>query len=432
MGPRPILAALVAVGLSMALAGPALAANPAISNILPRNGSHFGGTSVTIVGGHFTGATAVKFGTANAASFTVNSSTQITAVSPPGGEGTRVEVTVATPERSGGYLGFTYMKSCQEGGPAPEISSVAPTSGRAETKVRISGFRFFGSSGCGTSFSIERVFFGPTEAHFEAVNGGLELAAVAPGGTGTVDVRVEDPLGISPVTESDQFTNLPGPIYHWYQQGVLMTAGEETPTVMFGNEVNLSVGAANGGNCRTVGGGTIENPVGGGAGVGRTNSVDFYECKQSPCEGRVKEKTGLEGRLTVTTENNPAATKEPAFPGWNDALEERPVGGVPVEKIGEPFTTFKTPSPPGMLRETDACVVVSTGQVVEEEISEGEQKAEIGPVKPGNLNGNSPGAPSQVRFGGGELEARGGGRSGWGGSLKYLGYFHQETITVKP
>jgi hypothetical protein len=397
MGPRPILAALVAVGLSMALAGPALAA-PAVSYIIPRIGTHFGGTSVTILGRNLTGATAVNFGKSNPASFTVNSNTQITAVSPPGAEGSVPQVTVTTPEgTSTTPSSFGYVKSCVAAGPAPEVSGVAPSSARGGTRVTISGFRFFGASECVGNFHMERVFFGLNEAHFEAVNGGIELVAVAPGSTGTVDVRVETPLGASPVTESDQFTTLPGPIYHWYHNDVQLTAGEEAPIVMFGNEVNLSSsGGLGASNCRTVGGGTIENPVGGGAGVGRTNSFDHYECKAPTCEARVKEKTGLEGRLTVTSGNNPAATKEPAFPGWNDALEESTVGGVfsVREKIGEPFTSFKTPSPPGIVRETDTCIVASTGQVVEEATSEGELKPEIGPAKAGNLNGSSAGGGS--------------------------------------
>ena len=41
-----------------------------------------GGTSVTITGTNFTGATAVTFGGIAATSFTVNSATQITAVAP--------------------------------------------------------------------------------------------------------------------------------------------------------------------------------------------------------------------------------------------------------------------------------------------------------------------------------------------------------------
>jgi hypothetical protein len=56
---------------------------PFITNIQPDSGPAAGGTTVTITGRNFTGATAVRFGATNAASFTVDSDTQITAVSPP-------------------------------------------------------------------------------------------------------------------------------------------------------------------------------------------------------------------------------------------------------------------------------------------------------------------------------------------------------------
>src|SRR5262249_45869874 len=137
---------------------------------------------------------------------------------------------------------------------------------------------------------------------------------------------------------------------HWRQNGVLMAEGEETPIIMFGNEVNFSQQLFGEVNCKTVGGGTIENPVGGGPGVGRTNSMTSYECKGEPCEREVLLKFGVNGRPRITWQNNPAATKEPAFPGWSDVLEESTVAGVSSvrEKIGEPFVTFKTPSPPGM------------------------------------------------------------------------------------
>jgi IPT/TIG domain len=55
---------------------------PTVDSVVPNSGPPGGGTSVTITGTNFTGATAVKFGAA--ATFAVNSSTQITATSPPG------------------------------------------------------------------------------------------------------------------------------------------------------------------------------------------------------------------------------------------------------------------------------------------------------------------------------------------------------------
>ena len=67
---------------------------PAVTAINPSTGPAAGGTSVVITGSDFTGATAVKFGTAAAASFTVNSATQVTATSPAGSGA--VDVTVTT------------------------------------------------------------------------------------------------------------------------------------------------------------------------------------------------------------------------------------------------------------------------------------------------------------------------------------------------
>lgn len=62
----------------------------------PAQGSTLGGTSVTVTGSGFTGATAVTFGDTAAASFVVDSSTQITAVSPSHVAGT-VDLRVETP-----------------------------------------------------------------------------------------------------------------------------------------------------------------------------------------------------------------------------------------------------------------------------------------------------------------------------------------------
>jgi hypothetical protein len=55
---------------------------PSVSGISPTSGPTTGGTTVTITGANFTGATKVVFGAVAATSFTVVSSTEITAVSP--------------------------------------------------------------------------------------------------------------------------------------------------------------------------------------------------------------------------------------------------------------------------------------------------------------------------------------------------------------
>ena len=69
---------------------------PSVTSVNPTSGPAQGGTTLTIAGTGFSFATAVKFGSANASGFTVNSDTQITATSPAGTPGATVDVTVTT------------------------------------------------------------------------------------------------------------------------------------------------------------------------------------------------------------------------------------------------------------------------------------------------------------------------------------------------
>ena len=70
--------------------------SPAITSIAPNFGPVTGGTTVTITGTNFDAASAVKFGTAPATSFTVDSETQITATAPPSAKVGSVDLTVTT------------------------------------------------------------------------------------------------------------------------------------------------------------------------------------------------------------------------------------------------------------------------------------------------------------------------------------------------
>lgn len=62
-------------------------AAPTVSSVSPSYGGAAGGDSVTITGTNFTAATAVKFGTTNAAAYTVVGATSITATTPAGTPG---------------------------------------------------------------------------------------------------------------------------------------------------------------------------------------------------------------------------------------------------------------------------------------------------------------------------------------------------------
>ena len=82
-------------------------AAPVLSSVSPSQGPSSGGTTVTLTGTGFTGATAVKFGTSAATSFTVVGSTQIVAVTPPGTGA--VNVTVTTSGGTSNSLTYTYL-----------------------------------------------------------------------------------------------------------------------------------------------------------------------------------------------------------------------------------------------------------------------------------------------------------------------------------
>ena len=69
---------------------------PTVTGVSPNTGSGVGGTSVTITGTNFSGASAVQFGTVAATAYTVDSATQITATAPAEAAST-VDVFVTAP-----------------------------------------------------------------------------------------------------------------------------------------------------------------------------------------------------------------------------------------------------------------------------------------------------------------------------------------------
>ncbi len=84
--------------LNGSIAPPAPAVSvPALSSVSPSSGPVAGGTKAILTGTGLTGATGVTFSSIAAASFVVNSDTQITAVAPAGALGVGLPVRVTTP-----------------------------------------------------------------------------------------------------------------------------------------------------------------------------------------------------------------------------------------------------------------------------------------------------------------------------------------------
>jgi large repetitive protein len=86
---------LLIVGLAISTVCFAGGPVPTVTGVSPTSGPQTGGTSVTIIGSFFTGATAINFGRTPAASFIIINDTSATATD-PAGTGT-VDVTVTTP-----------------------------------------------------------------------------------------------------------------------------------------------------------------------------------------------------------------------------------------------------------------------------------------------------------------------------------------------
>src|SRR5205823_1066745 len=139
-----VLAMLVLPTLAATPAG-AVGGTPTVTGVTPNGGVTGGGTTVVISGTNFLGAESpvgsVKFGATAAASYTVNSDTQITATSPAHAAGV-VHITVTTPvgtSTTGGADQFTYVAF------TPTVSAIDPDHGvqAGGTTVTVTGTGFF-------------------------------------------------------------------------------------------------------------------------------------------------------------------------------------------------------------------------------------------------------------------------------------------------
>jgi len=172
---------------------------PVISGVTPASGSTAGGTSVTISGSNFTGATAVKFGANDATSFFVNSAASITATSPSGSSGT-VDITVTTPAGTSTTSAadqFTYL-AIPVAGPANATVSHGSSSntitlnlyGGAATSVAVSTQAAHGTAtAAGTTISYTPVssYSGSDSFTYTATN------ASGTSAPGTISITVSNP-----------------------------------------------------------------------------------------------------------------------------------------------------------------------------------------------------------------------------------------------
>jgi hypothetical protein len=246
-----ILAVLVA-GLFAAQALPAYADTPAITSLDVSSGTTLGGDTVVITGTGFEDpdVTDVLFGATSAATFTVNSPTQITATTPAHAAGV-VDVTVVNDDGTSSTTGSGNDFEFVAPG-APTVTNVSPNGGpiTGGTTVTITGTNFVGMDPTGD------VTFGGTVAAY-IIQGPTTIVATAPAhAAGTVQVQVTNPSGASLNTAADNYTY-----------------GAVAPTV---TGVNPTGGTIAGGNLVVLTG-TGFNGVTGAGGVtfGGTNATSY-------------------------------------------------------------------------------------------------------------------------------------------------------------
>ncbi|MBM3984121.1 MAG: matrixin family metalloprotease [Planctomycetes bacterium] len=153
---------------------------PLVTSIDPTMGPAGGFTSVTITGTGFSDATGVSFEATPAVSFTVNSNTSITAVSPPAALFTFADVTVTDPSGSSSLVNaFFYTFN-----PPIDVDTCTPSSGATAggTTVSITGPSTVGIT------SVE--FDGIPGTNFGAISATEVVVDTPAHAAGTVNVTV--------------------------------------------------------------------------------------------------------------------------------------------------------------------------------------------------------------------------------------------------
>ena len=210
-------AASLALVRDVAHAAPA----PKITSVSPAGGPVAGGTSVTITGSKFTSGTtvnAVSFGGTAAASFTVDSNSQITATTAARAAGV-VDVVVTKPGDESGTKSsaFTYAE-------APTTTAVSPVSGASAggTSVTITGTNFLG---------VSAVTFDGNAATGVTTNSATQLTVTTPAGTRGKAVDVVVTAFGGAVTSTGAYTYLDKPTITSVSPNGGRTAGGTTVTI---------------------------------------------------------------------------------------------------------------------------------------------------------------------------------------------------------
>jgi hypothetical protein len=207
---------------------------PTVSALGTTSGPDTGGTTLTITGTGLAGATSVMFGSVAASSFSLLSSTSISAVAPMQAVGT-VDVTVTS------ALGTSATSSADQFTYQTALPTVTSLSSSTATTAGGGWITIMGSNFNGT----QSIGFGPYGATQFNVLSNTSLSVLVPiAAAGTVDVRVTNADGQSAVSAGDSFT---------------YTTFASTPTI---TGISPASGPTGGGGAVTISGTNFTGAVG--------------------------------------------------------------------------------------------------------------------------------------------------------------------------
>lgn len=132
--------------------------------------------------------------------------------------------------------------------------------------------------------------------------------------------------GLAPLVAIAAFVVMPAAaqaVPHYFKSNALAAEGEKIPTVTWGKLTlapNPPVAANT--TCENISGGFVENPTGGGAGIGQTTRFATYNCTNAECPaGEVEIAPGVKVEKEFEVVSNPNHLP------WPNVLEE-PEAGV--------------------------------------------------------------------------------------------------------
>jgi hypothetical protein len=215
-------------------------------------------------------------------------------------------------------------------------------------------------------------------------------------------------IGLAPLLVTAAFAVMPATTQaaciapacpHVYHNGVISPEGKHLNYIAWSNGLlKLTDSALGEAECRTIWGGYLENPIGGGAAVGKVRSTDWYECTSAVCANSL-------GELFIAPEKLP----------WKSEITE-PSAGVFRMRIGEKGEVAEA------MFVHWSCTTISNAIY-------------FGETSPKNLN-NGVGIPipDELEFdqpGSGELESKTIGNLKISGKLKIMGFGGMELIETK-